>query len=359
LFSNPLININDNTHEMLSVAGYGQATLGFTEELSLTGGLRLSHERKWRWGLSQSTSPINAPPVAGPNIERDEARAVTQVSGTAILRYFPVEDVMLYASFANGFKSGGFNQLRTNSFPSEFGDEKSLSYEIGTKTSWLDNELTVNLTGFFTDYQDFQAQIFTGSAINIQNAGRLFSYGAELETAWSPVVDLLLGAALGVNIAEYESFANAENTVESQNQIWTSTGRPAGLAGLCGAECAQDLSGKVLDNAPRWTLNLFSQYAREIPRWPVVAFGRADYSYTSERYLAQDLDPMLLQPGVHLLDLRAGVRAPSELWELTFWVRNVTDADWFVVGFDVPIVNGFAAINAPPRTYGGTLRVKF
>ena len=86
---------------------------------------------------------------------------------------------------------------------------------------------------------------------------------------------------------------------------------------------------------------------------------RGEYAYTSSRFLDVDLDPNLFQPDTHIGNLRAGFRAEDKMWEFTGWVRNITDEGYNVVGFDVPTINGFAGINAPPRQYGVTLRLNF
>jgi iron complex outermembrane receptor protein len=85
----------------------------------------------------------------------------------------------------------------------------------------------------------------------------------------------------------------------------------------------------------------------------------ADWSYRGETFLQQDLDPNLVQPAYALLNLRTGVKTEDGHWELAFGVQNVTDQAYNVVGFDVPIVNGFAVINGPPRTFIGTIRYRF
>jgi len=365
-------NTNDNTHRMFSVAPYAQGTYRFTDWLALTGGLRVTHEKKWRELISTSTwdSPQAAPPVGGADIELDQSRQVTNLQWHVALRYFPVDDVTLYAKVGNGFKSGGFNQVRVNNLPSEFDDEEALAFELGAKTQWFDNRLTVNLTGFFTDYDDFQAQLFTGTTINVRNAATLYSYGFESEITAMPVEGLLLGFNVGFTIAEYQSFPGAENTIANESEIMAAAkeeqgyppSNPTPIAFWCGKEtvdCTQDLSGRVLDGAPRWTTAAFMGYERPLPWFPVLWFTRADWSFTSEYYMAQDLDPNLLQEPFHLLNLRTGLRADNNLWELTFWMNNVTDTEWMVVGFDVPTVGGFAAINGPPRQYGGTVRINF
>jgi iron complex outermembrane receptor protein len=380
--SGPTRNVGDNTHKTWSYAGFGQVTLNPLDQLSLTGGLRVTHEKKtrvgeqtchafrlsdgeWQWVLEERPL-FDTPPICGLSASiapGENERSVTNVSGMANLRYFPTEDVMLYASFATGFKSGGFNQLRvTVGTPTEFNDEESMNFEGGFKTSWFDRMLTLNVTGFYTEYDEFQAQLFDGISINVRNAGSLESYGAEgdlmlVPAEWAP--GLVLGSSVGFNIAEYTDFDNGEQTAA---QRWDATGGFV-LAG-CGPpapveNCVQDLAGKRLDSAPRWSISSFVQYEFLLPWLPLELFARAEYAYTSMQFLAQDLDPGLKQPATHIVNLRAGFRAEDRAWEVTGWVRNLTDEEYNVVGFDVPTINGFAGINGPPRQYGMTVRLNF
>ena len=91
----------------------------------------------------------------------------------------------------------------------------------------------------------------------------------------------------------------------------------------------------------------------------LLAFLRAEYSYRDVLYLQQDLDENQIEPPLNLVNLRAGLRTEDDHWELTLWVKNLTDADYEVVSIDVPIVSGYAGINGPPRTFGATLRYRF
>ena len=148
--------------------------------------------------------------------------------------------------------------------------------------------------------------------------------------------------------------------VAQTNEAFPPPFPPVPAAVWCGTDpCVQDLSGQVLDNAPRWTSTLFLNYERPVPKVPIFWFGRVDYTYTSEYYLAQDLDPNLLQSGYNLLNLHTGFRTDDDLLEFTLWMTNVTDANYFVIGFDVPIISGYAGVLGPPRQYGGTVRVRF
>jgi|GEM_PF-598762 len=381
-------NIGDNTHETTSYAGFGEVTINPTEQLSITGGVRVTNETKTRVGSQFSNGPgcgpgdvpppacLDAPPVSGPPVSKDEERVVTNVSYKGVIQYFPWEDIMLYGSYATGFKSGGFNQLRTKiGVTSEFDDELSKNVEAGFKTSFFERMLTFNVTGFHTWYEDFQAQIFDGSSINVVNAADLRSYGIEAELTVVPLPNLVIGSAFGWNIAEYDSFPNG---VQTNLNKWNNTKLKAVPDGpgnpiLCGGEllidpdalvnaeeaCVQDLSGKTLDNAPQYTLSVFAQYDYLLPWFPIELFVRGEYTYTSSRFLDVDLDPNLLQPDTHIGNLRAGFRAEDKMWEVTGWIRNITDEGYNVVGFDVPTINGFSGINAPPRQYGVTVRLNF
>ena len=366
----PTFNINQNTHQTLSLAAYGEGTLSLLDQLEFTGGLRVTYEKKWRTGVSQcsNTAPPGIPcdvadlgGLFGPTITLNQELDVTNVTGRAILRYRPTDEVMLYASFANGFKSGGFNQLRVPaSAESQFGDERAYSYEAGLRSQWFDRQLTFNITGFFTDYDDFQAQTFDGSTILVRNAGQLYSYGFESDLVYLPswIDNLQVGLQLGFNIAKYQSFTDAQDTVPNQVKAASEIGVPA-LTYCLLQPCTQDLSGRVLDNAPRWTSTLFLNYEHPVPKVPLFWFGRIDYTYTSEYYLDQDLDPNLLQKGYNLLNLHTGFRTDDDLWEFTLWMTNVTDSNYFVIGFDVPVISGYAGVLGPPRQFGGTLRVRF
>jgi iron complex outermembrane receptor protein len=372
IFGSPTRNINTNTHETKTVAGYGQATWALLDELSLETGLRVSWEKKNRTGNTHCTtsSGDQCPPAGlfGPDIpDRSESFTTTKVQYRVALQYEPTADLMFYASVANGFKSGGYNQLRTPvNVSDQFSDENSLNYELGARTSWLDRQLVFNLTGYFTDYDDFQAQVFDGSAITILNAGRLFSYGFESDVLYMPeaVENLRLGGSLSLNIARYDRFTGGASTVPQQVALtegspFPISAFPAGVACSLALNCNQDLSGKPLDNAPEWDVSAFASYEYPLPAASLALFTRADYAYTGSLYLDQDLDPNLFQPGYHLLNLRAGLRAEDDAWSLTLWATNVTNSEYLVIGFDVPIISGYAGVRGPPRQVGATLRLNF
>ncbi len=128
------------------------------------------------------------------------------------------DDLMLYFSYAEGFKSGGFdmrgnaaaNPATRNGYDSETAD----NFEVGMKSSWFDDTLQLNLTVFYTPYKDMQIttqqfQLVNGVPTNataVLNAGKQLNQGVELETMWRPLSALTLVLNVGYLDAEFEEF---------------------------------------------------------------------------------------------------------------------------------------------------------
>ena len=353
-------NTDTNDHKTWSYAFFGQGTYRFTEWFDVTLGLRGTYEEKSRTGTQISGfKDVDAGPF-GPDRYADESFSVFNLSPMGVAQFYPTEDSMIFVRAARGFKSGGFNQLRTlDGLNTRFNDEKATDVETGFRTSWFDRMLTFNATFFYTWYDDFQSQAFDGNSFRVTNAGSLTSYGIEADALFVPHPMFVAGMGTGYNVARYGDFKNAPCTTEQGFDARLAAGNPAAPA-----ECVQDLSGQPLDNAPEWTATVFGQFTApimDIPSttWTLLGFLRAEYSYRDVLYLSQDLDENLIQPPVNIVNLRGGLRTDDGAWELTLWSQNLTNAQFNVVAFDVPIVSGYAAINAPPRSYGATLRYRW
>ena len=359
LFPDGTLNVDDNVYETTSFAAFGQVVWNYNEKISATLGLRYTWEKKARDGsqITTPTSPIDIPPVAGPDIYYDDSRTDSDASPSLNVRYFLQEDVMGYALVSRGFKSGGYDQRRTVSGSSgEFEPEKATNYELGWKTSWSDRRLQFNGALFYVDYEDFQSQTFDGSSIRVINAGNMESYGLETELVFIPVADATLGTAIGYNKAEYGSFDNGQCTVEQAfNEYYIVDGAQGGAPGLT-TVCTQDLKGKPLDNAPEWTLSTYFQYELDLGE-KLNGMARLEHSYVDSYFLDQDLDPHLKNDEVNLVNLRLTLTNKGNDWEVALWGRNLLDENYYAIGIDIPTVGGYTAVTAPELTYGITVRV--
>ncbi len=206
---------------------YAQLDYDLTERLKLTLGGRYTRETKdisrfFRVNFDAAngiTSPLvvaDLPYGAIPDAKfSDFSPAVT-------LSYAASDTINLYARFAQGFKSGGFNG-ESNVFAAPTADcpsgalelcqpylpEQVDSYELGIKSQFLDDRLIVNLAAFRNDSKDMQLSVFTattGAASVIQNAASARIQGLEIETVLRPFESLTINASLALLDPEYKRF---------------------------------------------------------------------------------------------------------------------------------------------------------
>ena len=250
-----------------------------------------------------------------------------QITGTAKLSLFPWDSGMFYFSYSTGYKSGGTNTERISpAFNPIFGPETSTSIEAGFK-GFL-GPLRVSLSIFDTDYEDFQAQAFTGTGFNLQNAGEIETQGVEVEVLWRPFDSFEVQGYYARNEGDYKSFLNG--TCRDTAVFHTGVADPGG---------AMTKDFAVGNN------NLFI---------------RGEYTYMSEQYTDGDLDPFTLQDDVGLINLRAGMYITDWDTDITIWGRNISDEKYYAGSFDAPIQSGrMNSYPGEPATYGITVRKNF
>jgi iron complex outermembrane receptor protein len=365
LYPNGSINTDTNEFTTTSFAAFGQGTWNISDQWSATLGARWTYEQKDRVSSQVSGGFITGnecdylvdlPPIVGPCLELDETRNDSDISPTLILRYFPSEDLMTYASISRGFKSGGFDQRRVPEGENgEFDEEIATSYELGWKGTFYDRRLQMNGTFYYVEYDDFQSQTFDGSSIKVTNAGSMESYGMELELMFVATEHIDLGSGIGYNKAEYQEFDNAQCTVLYSHEVYWEDPNNNQAPGYANPPCTADLAGKPVDNTPEWTVSSFLQF-----NYPVSdnlnTVTRLEHNYTDEYFLDQDLDPELVNEATHLLNLRFTLSNMERDWEVAVWGRNLLDEESYAYGIDIPLMGGFGGIPIQERTYGVTLR---
>ena len=146
---------------------------------------------------------------------------------------------MTYAGITRGYRSGGFNTTFLSMEDMSFGPEYSWNYEVGFKSSWLNNRLNFNTSLFYIDLDDQQVtQVLPTANTLIRNAGETRSMGFEVEGSAVIIEGLRLEASFGYTDAEYLSYSDA-------------------VAGM-------DYAGKHPPLAPEYTYNLAAQYSLPI-----------------------------------------------------------------------------------------------
>jgi iron complex outermembrane receptor protein len=189
-------------------AGFGQADWKLSDTLSLTTGVRATHEhRAFRIGVTGDAAlGIVGDPAGGSLLAfqvRNKASAFA-VSGRLGLNYKPSDDMLIYASLSNGTKSPAYN-TGFISFPQAAGPaglEKIYAAELGIKSTLADGRLRLNGAVFYYRRKDIQGVDFVPNSVPpiqvIRNFGDADTTGFELDTNWRPLDGLTLSGGISV-----------------------------------------------------------------------------------------------------------------------------------------------------------------
>jgi iron complex outermembrane receptor protein len=359
-------NIMEQEHEAYAV--FGQADYYLSDALMFTAGLRYTREEKDLSGVfTQGSAPdftdnviaidavLESFPSIAPQDPVDESISDDRVTGTLKLTWFLNQDSMVYASYGTGYKSGGTNTQRIDpSLDYVFGPETSEAFEIGWKATFPEQALRLNVALHKTDIEDLQVSYFDGEGFTLQNAGKLDSYGGEVELTWSPTDSLTLTGAYARTQGEFKDFENG--------LCWVAypfhTGR-ADPGDPSGGENTQacDRSGDDLHNNPDFLL-LSANQAFDISAG-IGGFVLVEYTHVGKAESTSQ-DPFHTAPSYELLNLRLGLEFERYGTVLTLWGRNVLDEEYHLTGFDAPVSPGkVVAHQGEPVTYGITLRQHF
>jgi outer membrane receptor protein involved in Fe transport len=286
--------------------------------------------------------------VLAPRPELNAKLADDQTTWTAKLSVFPNEDIMLYASYATGYKAGGTNTDRISpAFDPIFGPETSDSMEVGLKGSW--DRVRIGFSYYQTDYDDFQANSFTGTGFNLQNAGQIETDGWELEYQWQPFDNTTINGYFARSTGNFKTFVGG--TCRDEYVFHTGLADPGSGGNISANVCNR--SGDVIPYNPED--RAFIALTQDFPVGPGNLFFRVEYTYASEMFTDGDVDPFTLQTGTDLINLRLGMDVDAWNSRVTLWGRNITDERSYNGSFDQPLGAGrMNSYPTEPATYGIT-----
>lgn len=327
------VNINDGAvviddHQLTrSKAGFGQATIPLIADTALTLGARYT---------SEDQSFIGTTTVAGADLGTySSAQSFTKTTWRIALDHHFDDNIMGYLSANRGFKSGGYNLITvagTNSFLPEVLD----AYEMGLKSEWLERRLRVNAAAFWYNYKDIQIEVPVQGGTTTVNGPKARLKGVEAEIEAKPTGRLTLTGGVTYLDGKYTDYPEA-----------LSIG-PLGQSGVV------DATGNRTVASPKVTGNASASYAIPLP------FGRIEpnvsASYNDGFFFYAD--NRLAQPSYWLLNTSLTWYSPDANWSVQAWGKNLNDAVYYE-GRSEQGGLGDAQRQAPPRTYGVTLRVKF
>jgi len=267
------------------------------------------------------------------------------------------EDVMLFATVATGFKGEAYD-VASGFTPGKaltpVRSEHSDAYELGIKSRFLDNRLQLNLTGFWTDYRDFQAQaavIAPSGAIELglNNVGKLRTKGFELELSAVPVEGLRIDGSASYVDAKIREFPTAD-CFPGQPVGTTGPGcRPITSGGT--TRNFQDLAGARLANAPEFKFNIGGVYDFALND-SLNGFLGLTYQYQSSVNFDLFQNPLTVQEAYGVLDANFGIRSGTvdHGFRITAFVNNLFDTQYVANIGDVRSThNGVVLLQTLPR----------
>ena len=249
------------------------------------------------------------------------------------LQYEPTENLLYYATISRGYRPGGadrdfLDQNMDDSVTTEYDPETAWNYEIGANASLFDGRLVGRANAFLLDYDDIQAVFFIPpDNLNTitRNGAAAEIWGAEFDVTVFPTDALTFNVNLGLLDTEFTDFADS----------------PLG-----------DLTGNELPYAAPVTFSAMGEYRRPLTR-TVEGYIRSEYTYRSDQEGRNDNNPVELQPGYDLFNLRAGVEFSR--FDIEVYGENVFDEEYFTNRRPGPIVT---VVPGRPAIWGvrGTAR---
>lgn len=318
-----------------SHAGYVQGTYRLAERWDVTAGMRYSHDEKRASFLQESFNVTAQRADESTDLELGGGRATYHL-GTA---FRPLADVMLFATWSTGYKSGGFDSGGGNAALGQdriVQPETTQNYELGARTVLFDRRLLLNATLYRMTVEDLQFRTFDGFSFRVRNNGTIRQQGAEFDLVGRPGRPLTLSLSGAWLDSEYLDF----------------TGAP-GLPAFGGV---QDLTGERVPFSPQFTAAAATQYDIDLPWQGLSLQLRGDASYSSELSLAAagDNSPDAMEPAHSIFGARISLIGARDRWELALIGQNLTDELICGTRFAQPNDAAFGLRN--PVTGGTVLR---
>ena len=318
-----------------AVALFTQGTFAITDSLSATAGLRWGEDRKdfaaFREGRGQVCiaggaivpavgTPASCPAgsVSTPSFQTMSGKW-SSVSPRFSLDYRWSPEVMTYVSAAKGYKGGGFNDaIQTRCYRSplpncglgEYQPENLWTYEIGVRSDLFDRRVRLNLTGFYTKYQDQQIQLADPGPPPLVYTvnGDSTVKGFEAELLVNPVQDLMLKASVGYVDASYD-----EDLLGVSGRVAVTPAIP-------------------FYRSPKWSYTLGASYTVPVGDAGDVAFD-LNWGWKAKQLSFPSSTNFVELPAYGLLNGRISFEA-KDGWTIAVFGNNLTDKYYLTGGFD-------------------------
>ncbi len=344
-----------------SYAAFGEVNWRVVDRVTVTGGLRYTHEDKDGYYDTSVSGGLATTSAALTNAKLSVLRPQSygahdsdgSLSGRANIAWQATDGVLGYVSYARGFKSGGINmsglpldaQNRPVLATAVVRPERNTTWEAGVKTRLFDRRLILNADVYHTRVTDFQATIVDSAQTvalrgYLSNIPRVTVKGAEADLTALILPGLTARAGLAYADGEYSDYPAGPCPLERQTA----------------ATAACDLTGRRLASLPRWSVTAGVDYARPVGAGSV--FVHVDTASRSGFNGDPSLSRFTYIRGYNLTNASLGYRFGDGL-EVAVFARNLLDAN-YIQNLTIQAGNSGLILGTPsdPRVIGATLRLR-
>lgn len=326
-----------------SLAVFAQGTTPLGKSTRLTLGARYTTDERT---LSGQLTPLAGFPNS---VTAFPASVVTSVSPTlppssrwskptwrVSLDHDLTTDVMVFASYNRGFKSGTYAIANLANPPVR--PEVLDAFEAGVKSTLLDRKLRFNASTFFYKYKDIQLRKVEAGSVFLLNAAQAEVKGLDVDTEFVPIENFKITAGFEILDAHYTSFPNAPvavpNPIGGNKTIFV------------------DATGNTMIRAPKFTSSLAASYT--LPTSSGDFSVDANWSHNSGFYW--EFSDRTRQPAFDVVNASLGWIAANRRLYARIWARNLFDETYYAA-----VAEGQSDIASPeaPRTYGLTVGYNF
>jgi iron complex outermembrane receptor protein len=362
LASSPKLGATDMqfNQDASNYAVYAQGNIGLTDTFDLVLGARWTKDEKDGSYVQLVRNPFSSSFRAPENtpLKTDDDQFTYRLG----LNWRPNDDILAFASYSTGYKSGGFNSSPGNQALGQariFDKEESENMELGVKSTLADGLARLNVTVFRMDLNDFQDRAFDGTSFKVINAGNLRQQGLELDGDFVVTDNVRVFGALGYLDSEFTDYKNASCLPYAAQQ---------------NPQCTQDLTGERANWSPEWSGSVGAQLEGDVGIGNLGYLFRTDMSYMGEAGVSglNDGNPQNIEDAVTQLSARFSLLfGENRNWSVSVFGDNLTDEGYCSTRFYQPLDNNFQLRDpvsggtvvrcqvAPPRTYGVSLKAEF
>lgn len=325
----PQIEIT-NTQKTYSEALFGQVTVPLGESTKVTGGLRYTWEkaRKVNHALYSQSVLI----FTNPN---DKAFSNGWTWRLAVDQKLS-SDILAYASYNRGLKSGGFDLVTPTPLPA-YKPEKLDAFEVGLKTQLFDRKVTFNVAAFLYKFRDIQVQRIIPGGTATENAAKATLKGIDAELTVRVTPTTRVNGTAALLDGEYKKFPNATGYFASP---------------LAGPAFTFDASGKRTVYTPGFSGN--AGITQDILLGSSKLTLDGNVTYIGDQYVGPDNRAEVKSRA--LVNASLQWTSADEKVHVRLWAKNLFDKEYI----NNILVSGVGDIQQPgePRTYGITLGTK-